>query len=115
MIPSYAPAGKCLVSVTALEESADFGDVLPVLRRWFGDGVDSWEPLATVKVPYALPIQIPGSFQKPRCSPRHRSGVFVAGDHLETASIHGALVSGRKTADRVLEMFEEEPERFARV
>ncbi len=29
-------------------------------------------------------------------------GVFVAGDHRDSASIQGALVSGRRTADAVL-------------
>jgi hypothetical protein len=29
-------------------------------------------------------------------------GLFVAGDHRDTASIQGALVSGRRAADAVL-------------
>ncbi|MDF2740823.1 MAG: hypothetical protein K0S88_2191, partial [Actinomycetia bacterium] len=30
-------------------------------------------------------------------------GLYVCGDHRDNASINGALVSGRRTADAVLE------------
>ncbi|MEM6702591.1 MAG: NAD(P)/FAD-dependent oxidoreductase [Acidobacteriota bacterium] len=99
----YAPQGRSLVSVTALDEDAKDEQVRPVLTQWFGEQVDDWRLLEEQSIRYALPLQTPGEFQRPRLRCRHGSGVFVAGDALETASIHGALVSGRKTARSVLE------------
>ncbi len=101
--PSYAPVGRTLVSVTCLGPGEpDVGEVLHELFDWFGGEVSQWRHLETVAVPYALPVQTPGAFLQPKLRPVHSSGVFVAGDHLETASIHGALVSGRRTAEAVV-------------
>ncbi len=56
--------------------------------------------LHTVAVPRALPAL-------PAGSPLRRDvalgdGLFVAGDHRDTPSQQGALVSGRRTAEAVL-------------
>ena len=48
----------------------------------------------------ALPHQPPPlALRQPA---RLASGVFIAGDHRDTASIQGALVSGRRAADAVI-------------
>ncbi len=49
----------------------------------------------------ALPSQTPpmGRFRK---SVRLEPGLYVCGDHRDSASIQGALVSGRRAADAVL-------------
>ena len=56
--------------------------------------------LGTYPIPRALPVMSPGSpFRRPV---RLRPGRYVCGDHRDTSSIQGALVSGRRTADAVL-------------
>ena len=34
---------------------------------------------------------------------RQQDGVYVCGDHLWSASIEGAIISGKRTADAILE------------
>ena len=51
-------------------------------------------------IPHALPAQPPPlSVRRPV---RIQDGLWVCGDHRDTASIQGALVSGRRAAEAVL-------------
>jgi hypothetical protein len=66
-----------------------------------GVSVTSWEHLTTVRVPGALPraeLQL-GSLRRPVDL---GDSLIVAGDHRDTPSIQGALVSGKRTAAAVL-------------
>jgi hypothetical protein len=45
-------------------------------------------------------MPVPLDMQRPV---RLGTGTYVAGDHRDTSSIQGALVSGRRAADAVLE------------
>jgi hypothetical protein len=45
-------------------------------------------------------MPVPLDMRRPVRTP---SGAYVAGDHRDTSSIQGALVSGRRAADAVLE------------
>jgi hypothetical protein len=69
------------------------------LRRWFGPEVDRWEVLRTDVIRHGQPDQ------RPPLHPRQRvslgAGRYVCGDHRDTASIQGALFSGRRTAEAV--------------
>ena len=59
-----------------------------------------WEHVSTYDIPPALPaMPAPHDFRKPV---RHYD-VFVCGDHRDTSSIQGALVSGERTAVAVLD------------
>jgi monoamine oxidase len=60
-----------------------------------------WEHLETVHVPDALPAAPPplGDLRKPVSLGR---GLYVAGDHRDTPSLQGALVSGERAAASVL-------------
>lgn len=98
--PSYAPAGRHLVQATTL--SADDEGEKPVrahLARMYGTSTNHWDLLIRHDIQAALPEQ-PAPLQ-------HRQpvdlgdGLFVAGDHRDTASIQGALVSGRRAANAV--------------
>ena len=44
----------------------------------------------------------PGALEPPQRPVRVRPGVYVCGDHRDHASIHGAMVSGRRAAEAVL-------------
>ncbi|MBI3926478.1 MAG: FAD-dependent oxidoreductase [Armatimonadetes bacterium] len=93
--PSYAPPGRALISVTALEE----GSVIEQLELWFGTEVYGWEPLKTYHIPEALPHE-PRSNIRPVQLSDH---LFVCGDHRQTGSIQGALSCGRRAAAAVLD------------
>lgn len=67
------------------------------VRIWAAAGEP---PVIRHVVPDALPRQLPPLIlRRPVHDP---SGVWVCGDHRDTASIQGALVSGRRTAAAVL-------------
>jgi phytoene dehydrogenase-like protein len=103
----YAPPGRSLVSVSAVGDQSGRDDLLDAARAqlagWFGPAVHGWRHLATKRVEYALPGFAPGRFERGGLPPRLDSGLFVCGDHRESPSIQGALVSGRKAAEAVLE------------
>ena len=70
------------------------------LARLYGVPTGDWEHLHTAEVPRALPAL-------PAGSPLRRDvalgdGLFVTGDHRDTPSQQGALVSGRRAAEAVL-------------
>lgn len=99
--PTYAPPGRHLVQATALlgrrepQESA----VRTHLGRMFRCDTAGWETVLVHRIPEALPHQPPG--QPLRRPVDLGDGLFVAGDHRDTASIQGALVSGRRVARAV--------------
>ena len=100
--PTYAPAGRHLVSA-AMPGVCD-GDLEALartqLRGWWGSQVDGWEHLATYRIRHGQPGQAPPF--SPKQSVELRDGRFVCGDHRDTASIQGAMYSGRRCADAVI-------------
>lgn len=98
--PSYAPAGRALVQATTLRSAeggaADERAVRRHLEHLYGTSTRSWDVLARHDVPQALPAQPPPLVDRrpQRIGPR----LWVAGDHRDTASIQGALVSGDRAA-----------------
>jgi predicted NAD/FAD-dependent oxidoreductase len=102
--PSYAPPGKHLVEATTLLVR-DTGEtaVRDQLMQLYGDAVDGWDLVVRHQIDHALPEQAPGGgLRKPVDL---GDGLFVAGDHRDTASIQGALVSGRRAAAAVSDRF----------
>jgi protoporphyrinogen oxidase len=99
--PAYAPTGQTLISVTCLTETTE-GAVLDQLERWFGSQVTDWRHLRTYRIPYALPNQAAPALSTPERDVRRAPGLFVCGDHMDNASINGAMVSGRRAAHAVL-------------
>jgi phytoene dehydrogenase-like protein len=99
--PSYAP-GRVLVSSTVL--GADGSAEMERSARahaavLYATDTSGWEHVATYPIVDALP-------ETPSGTPLRRQvslgdGVYVAGDHRDTASIQGALVSGRRVASAV--------------
>ncbi|WP_010535263.1 NAD(P)/FAD-dependent oxidoreductase [Brachybacterium squillarum] len=98
--PSYAPADRALVQATTLRpaagEPADEQAVRQHLEHLYGVPTRRWELVVRHDVPHALPAQpSPLVDRRPqRIGPR----LWVAGDHRDTASIQGALVSGDRAA-----------------
>jgi phytoene dehydrogenase-like protein len=105
--PTYAPHGRSLVTVSTvgvpeLDDPALVDAVRAQARTWFGDEVDAWRTLAVQRIPYAQPRQDPTDLPELARPVAHAAGVWVCGDHRDTGSIQGAMVSGRRTADAVL-------------
>lgn len=100
--PSYASGGRVLVSASALGEHDAGAEQLVRhhLSLLYGVRTAGWENVATYGIPYALPaMTVPLTVRQPVSL---GEWLFVAGDHRDTASIQGAMVSGRRAADAVL-------------
>jgi hypothetical protein len=101
----YAPAGRELISVTVLEAGGPEDGLLETVRaqlaEWFGQTVDGWTHLRTYRIAEALPEESPERLD-PVEDPTEVGGVLVCGDHRDTASIQGALASGRRAAETLL-------------
>jgi Flavin containing amine oxidoreductase len=102
--PDYAPAGQHLVQASAvLPEGADCPPVEVVREQLAGiydHPTDDWRLLTTHVIRDALPVMQPPLLVRKQI--RFGDGLYVCGDHRDTASIQGALVSGRRTAEVVL-------------
>jgi phytoene dehydrogenase-like protein len=100
--PGYAPAGDALVtaSVPGRADPALEPRVRSQLARLYDTGTRDWELLNSYAIPHALPVLPPAT---PLARPvRLAPGRYVCGDHRDTPSIQGALVSGRRAAQAVL-------------
>lgn len=102
--PGLAPAGQALVSATVLDGASGDDTLVPAVRAqlegWFGSQVAGWKHLRTYLIPRALPGQPRGEGPQPRPT-KLEAGLHVCGDYRESASIQGALVSGRRAAEGV--------------
>ena len=97
--PSYSKNGKALIAVAIPDtiKTDSMENILIQMRKWFGDSVDSWEHIKTYSIEHGQPDLRPGDpFRK---SIKNSEGVYICGDHRDTPSIQGALVSGRRTAE----------------
>jgi predicted NAD/FAD-dependent oxidoreductase len=65
--------------------------------------VDAWRSLKTYRILHAQPEQTPPALVPPERPARLADGLYVAGDHRTNASINGAMVSGRRAAEAVLQ------------
>jgi len=94
--PTYAPAGSHLIVAAAPGHDGPTieTDARAQLRGWWGAQVDAWEHLATYRIAHGQPRQRPPFDPKRRV--RLDDGRFVCGDHRDTASIQGAMYSGRR-------------------
>jgi phytoene dehydrogenase-like protein len=101
--PSYAPAGAHLVSVTVLQpgtgEEATLREVRGQLAAWFGPEANRWTHLRTYTIEHALPDQSPVAGGVKQSNVRVQPGVYVCGDHRASASLNGAMLTGRRAAE----------------
>lgn len=105
---SYAPAGRALIATTVLgrhtfESGGPAGhepEVRKRLAELYGTPTSGWEFLSVRHVPDAVPAMPPP--HNLRRSVRVLAGLYVCGDHRDTSTVQGALVSGRRAAEAVL-------------
>ncbi len=92
----YAPSGSALIAAAC--PGVNDPDLEPAvraqLRGIWGPAVDQWRHLRTDAIAHGQPRQLPPFSPKRRIS--LGEGMFVCGDHRDTASIQGALFSGRR-------------------
>ncbi len=106
--PTYAPAGKHLLSATVLDSPE--GDDEEIARRclaemagWFPEhDLRRWRLLAVYRIPFSQFAQRPGVFDGLPGNRTQVEGLFLAGEYTESSSIHGAMHSGEKAAREVL-------------
>jgi phytoene dehydrogenase-like protein len=109
--PGYAPPGAHLVVASVIGQAPE-GEAALLrldaavrghLRQWFGPMVDSWRKLAANPLPRALPQQRHAEWEQAAVRLGGSGGVYLCGDYRETASIQGALASGRRAAEAVMQ------------
>lgn len=100
--PTYCRDGS-LVAATVLG-TAGGRHVETTVRRQlaliYRSPTDDWQLVATYRVPAALPAMVPPL--APRQPVALGDGLYVAGDHRDTASIQGALASGERAGRAVV-------------
>uniref|UniRef100_A0A7C9ER45 Amine oxidase domain-containing protein n=2 Tax=Opuntia streptacantha TaxID=393608 RepID=A0A7C9ER45_OPUST len=106
--PSYGPPSKALVSVSLIGLFNDMSDddlvarVVRELSGWFGESmVGSWKHLRTYRIGFAQPNQSPPTDLMK--NPRLGSGLYFCGDYQTSATFDGALVSGRRAVEALLQ------------
>jgi phytoene dehydrogenase-like protein len=110
VVPQYAPPGKTLISasIVGLPSMSD-DELLRVvhaeLTAWFGSETASWRHLKTYRIEHALPAQAAPALAAPKRHVQLSPKLYVCGDHRDTASIQGAMMSGRRTAQAIAATF----------
>lgn len=101
--PAYAPSGRALTASSVLGVGGRADDepaVLHHLADLYGTSTTRWETVSVSRIPDALPAMTPPHDFRQAVS--LGDGLFVAGDHRDSSSIQGAMVSGRRTAHAAL-------------
>jgi hypothetical protein len=98
-VPGYAP-GSQLISTSALGIHEKDLDLSRQLSTMHDTDASKWELVGHYPISQALPAMTPPHTFG---SPVERDGIFLAGDYRTSSSIQGAMVSGRRAADSVLE------------
>ena len=99
LAPSYAPAGKTLLSSTTVEFASESEVRRHLALLWGADSSD-WSLIAKYEIPKSLPIFAPGA--QGVTSAKIANNIYVAGDYRSTPSQNGALLSGRLAAEELL-------------
>ena len=103
---TYAPPDQSLISATVIDIDRDEEElraaVIEQLEAWFGPDVRHWRSLRTYRIPFALPNQAPPALSPVAKACSRSDGIYICGDYLDSASIQGAMISGRRAADEIL-------------
>lgn len=102
--PLYASNSEALLVAAVPGSAALDSSIETAVRKqltgWFGPCVERWETRRVDVIRHGQPLQAPPFY--PKQSVRVAETTWVCGDHRDTASIQGALYSGRRTAEAVL-------------
>lgn len=113
VVKSYAPEGKTLISAVIVgDELGKSNDVLErearkQLTGWFGEEeLAAWSMLRIYRIPHSQTAQNPEYLFDRDVS--LGDGLFVCGDHRNSPTLHGAILSGRIAADKALAFLREQ-------
>jgi len=109
--PGYAPEGRALCSATLLGECGGLGDaelahaVKAQIDEWFQKPglTQGWDFLRAYRIKHAQPAQTLGGSPRPFDQGPETGvrGVYCCGDHRSTATLNGAMESGRAAASLI--------------
>ena len=99
MMPSYAPAGKNLISSTSILSTTE-SEIRRHLALLYGTDTRNWKLIAKYELPSALPLA--GVENKLVSGAHVRDSIYIAGDYRSAPSQNAALLSGRLAALSVL-------------
>lgn len=110
--PSYAPAGRHLLSAVVLGAPAmDDRELITAtvrdLRRIFAPDTQASQALATYyplrvyRIPYAQFPQPPGIYATLPSNQTTQPGLYIAAESTEGSSINGAMLSGERCAELI--------------
>jgi hypothetical protein len=101
--PEYASDGRALIAASVPGPEALDAETPHAVRRqmhtWFGPVATTWTLLRTDVIAHGHPDQRPP--WNPRRAVALGGARYVCGDHRDSASIQGALFSGRRAANAV--------------
>lgn len=106
--PSYSASGKTIIAAVVLGPKyfgkKDLEDqVRNQCREWFGSAVNDWDHLHTYHIEHALPNQEPPTSNPYELPPPVHKKLRICGEHQSLPGIQWALLSGRKTADAIVD------------
>jgi protoporphyrinogen oxidase len=112
--PAFGPKGQHLLSVTVLGDP-DMSDeevgkrCREEMATWFpGKDLATLRQVGFFRIRFSQFKQTPGIFATLPGNTLPTKGLFLAGEYTESSSIHGAITSGEKAAQAVLDFLKEE-------
>jgi protoporphyrinogen oxidase len=97
VVPSYAPAGKTLISINIVGNSEiSEENVQAELAKWFGNSHE-WRHLKTYKIPEALPQCFQDSVTE--FNLKISENLYRCGDYTAYPSLNAAMKTGREVAE----------------
>jgi protoporphyrinogen oxidase len=112
--PAYGPKGQYLLSVTILGDPEMSDEEVSKRCReemasWFpGKDLATLRQVGFFRIRFSQFKQTPGIFATLPSNMLPTKGLFLAGEYTESSSIQGAITSGEKAAQAVLEFLKEE-------
>ncbi len=105
---SYAPSGQHLISVTIRDNGKHAktcieDSVKSELNEWFSTPLDNWRHLRTYQISNGQPSQRPPLHPDSAPSLKIRDGLYLCGDYRATATFDGAIGSGRRAAEEIID------------
>jgi protoporphyrinogen oxidase len=102
--PSYAPAGKTLISVSLVGKNNYSNQDLvekvgKELIQWFGERYN-WKHLRTYRIPEALPQYLEATTQYKAL--KVNDFMYRCGDYMAYPSLNAAMKTGREVADMLM-------------
>jgi len=112
--PAFGPKGQHLLSVTVLGDPDMSDEELgkrcrEEMATWFpGKDLATLRQVGFFRIRFSQFKQTPGIFATLPGNTLPTKGLFLAGEYTESSSIHGAITSGEKAAQAVLDFLKEE-------